>query len=170
MKRALVLGLALAFALAGVAAATPRFRVVVPVEIDSVPAAITRARIDCYVASSERFDPTRNIGQGAIVIAIEGGRFSGRVAMDVIPAGFPVGTDGTVEGRSYACSVTLFYRCETDEGDEGWCSSGSGGRPIAGSPETIAALFATDPARPPAGSISGVINRAGAATLPRRTY
>jgi hypothetical protein len=166
MKRLMLLSAVFSFAIAATAVADPRWRLIVPVEIENVPAAITRALIECRIASTPTFDATRTIGDASTHIAIEGGRYSGRVGMDIFPRGAPVGVDATVDGRSYSCSINLEYRCTRADGaGEGWCQSGAGGS-APGASDSVARLFETDPARPPTGRIEGQIDRAGATTLP----
>lgn len=172
MKRALILVLATALAIASVttvATAAQRFRVIVPVEIDNLPAAVQRGRITCNVASTPAFDPTRSLGSAEVEFAIEGGRYNGRIAVDIIPGGAPVGVDPTTEGRSYSCSLFLMYQCSRPTGGVGWCITGSGGRVRDGAHPAVHTMFATDPARPPAGTIQGTIDRASATTLPMRS-
>ncbi len=169
MTRALAFIVAFAVGFAGAAIAAPRLRLVIPVEVSNLPPAVIKGRVHCLVSSAESYDATRVIGDAWSEFAIEGGRYSGRIGMDVLPEGFPVGTDGTTEARSYSCALFLMYRCSTPDGADGWCTSAGGGRAMPTTPAPVAALFATDPARPPSAIIQGTISRAGATTLPIRS-
>jgi hypothetical protein len=170
MKRALILALAASVFAAGAAiAGPPRFRLVVPVEIENVPAAVSRGRLLCNVASSAAYDPMNNIGEGMVDFAIEGGRYSGRLGMDIFPGG-PLGVDGTTEGRSYSCTLMLNYRCIHPDGHEGWCTTGANAHVRDGAHPAVHAMFATDPARPPSARIQGTIDRSSATTLAVRFH
>ena len=171
MNRALISALAAALAIASftsVAAAAQRFRIIVPVELNNLPAAVSRGRISCIVASTPAFDPTRAIGDEDVDFAIEGGRYSGRIAIDILPGRAPIGVDPTTEGRSYSCSLFLMYQCSRPTGGVGWCTTGAGASVSDGAHPAVHTLFATDPARPPAAIIRGTIDRASATTLPMR--
>lgn len=170
MKRALILALAASLFATGVAVAGPsRFRLVVPVEIENLPAAVSRGRLICNVASSTAFDPAHSIGDSMVDFAIEGGRYSGRLGMDIFPGG-PIGVDGTTEGRSYSCTLMLMYRCIQPDGMEGWCTTGANARVRDDAHPAVRAMFATDPARPPTATIQGTIDRASATALPVRFH
>lgn len=171
MKRVLMLALAASVFVASAAiAGPPRFRLVVPVEIENLPAAVSRGRLECQVASSPAFDPRQTIGDvGTVDFAIEGGRYSGRLGMDIFPGG-PIGVDGTTEGRSYSCTLFLMYRCIGPDGLESWCTTGANARVRDGAHPAVRTMFASDPARPPSATIQGTINRESAATLPVRFH
>lgn len=165
MKRLLALVLFAAVA-AGAAHAVPTIRLVVPIEVSGLPAPVTRGAVQCIVSRGDSYDATRILGEGRTDFAIEGGRYSGRLGVDIEARGLPAGVDGTLEARSYTCSLFLQYRCDNGGDGEGWCTTGAGGVPTGASAEAVAAMFATDPARRPTGRISGQINRTRATTLP----
>lgn len=169
MKTKLLMAVVAVVLFSGIASAAPLFDLRVPVEIDNLPAAVTKGTIDCSISSDAVGAPTRrSMGSGRTEFAIENGHFSGRVGVAIVPTGYPVGVDGTLDIHSYHCTLHLLFRCTASDGTLGWCTSGPGGRAISGGSAAYSALFDVDPARAPHGTIEGAVDRSTATTLPIR--
>jgi hypothetical protein len=166
MKRSLLSALMAATVLCSTAIAAPAVILRVPVELDNLPAEVTQGQLECNASSGATYDPTRIIATGLGQFAVEGGRYSGRVSVAFTPTGYPAGVDSTVDVRSYSCALVLKFRCTASAGETGWCASAPGGGASPRAPAASAAMFASDPARPPTGTIQGVIDRSTATTLP----
>jgi hypothetical protein len=103
---------------------------------------------------------------GATWFAIEGGRYSGLVAVDIPASGYPIGVDGTADAHSYSCMLSIYYRCPMPTAEIGWCGWRADGTAEAGAPDAIRSVFVADPSRPPVPTVTGTIDRDHATTLP----